>query len=67
MSPRTPSSTTFTTTVPLEHLNKVVLVGPAENLEPLQVADVRLLVLSERYGPLKGERYLPLLDIQKMN
>ena len=38
--------------VPLEHLDEVVLVGPTENLEALQVADVRLLVLSERYGPL---------------
>ena len=43
----------FTLAVPFEHIDEIVLVGPAENLEALQVADVRLLVLSERYGPIK--------------
>ena len=40
-------------TIPFEHLDKVVLVRPAENLEALQVADVSLLVLAERYGTVE--------------
>ena len=50
-------------TSPFKHLYQVVLVGPAENFESLQVADVRLLVFAERYGPVQAETENQVDDI----
>lgn len=49
---------------PLEQFEHVVFIWSSKDLEPLQIADVRLLILSERDG--RRDRHLRELEQQEL-